>query len=255
MAGEAIGGNMALVRRGSPGVEIVLTHYPANGHQDRHEHDHVQVSFLLAGGIQETIGKRCHEMTVSAACIKPIGADHENAWGPAGALMLSVRLSDWDEECAPGFDIAHWRRVTRPRSDLIASAIAAQSPSEIDDAATDFVGALSLEERDGRRAQGWLLQVKEALWDGEDLNVRSAAAMAGVHRVHLARVFARDLGMSFSSYRRHVKMSRAVDRTLRTSRPFADLAASCGFADQAHMTRCIGAATGVTPRRLRFLFV
>lgn len=240
---------------GSPGIQVSLSHYGAGERHHRHAHDHVQVSFLIAGGVEERIGRRGYEMTTSAACIKPIGADHEDLWGRNGALMLTVRLERAELLETTRMAAAKWQPCAPPPRSILAAALTVTDKADVDALATDLVAFL--DEVPAKRTQTappWIRRVVEALWDGEQLTSEEAARLGGVHRVHLSRAFARHVGVPFSTYRRRIAAASAIEATVRTAEPFASIAAAAGFADQAHMNRTINELAGTSPKRLRQAF-
>jgi AraC family transcriptional regulator len=246
---------LARAVRGSPGTLLTLTHYAEGESQPRHVHDHTQVSFLLAGGIAETIGSRRHEVRTAGACVKLAGVDHENIWGRTGALMLTVKLVGADAEDFAAGPIASWK-VGRPLDRRLLHAMnRARTCDQVDDVVVDLIAALSPADEDRAASPSWLGRVNDALWDGETLGAKAAARLAGVHRVYFSRAFARHMGVPFSAYRRHVMLSRAVEASLRTSDGLASVAAGTGFADQSHMNRIMGNALGIPPRALRHSLV
>ena len=243
--------DLARTWRGAPGAVVSLTHYAAGQAQHRHVHDHTQVSFLIAGEIQETIGRRCHEVEGGGSCVKLAGVDHENLWGRTGALMLSVRLKDADAAVLAEGPMATWRRGSGPDRRLLRSLFGASSSADVDTAVADLLGLVAGGDDCGGPTPPWIRQVKEALWDGAALDANSAARIAGVHRVHFSRSFARHAGTPFSAYRRHVMLSRSLEGILRSDSGFAAIAHEAGFADQSHMNRAIGATFGISPRHVR----
>ncbi|MCF6476612.1 helix-turn-helix transcriptional regulator [Nonomuraea sp. MG754425] len=81
------------------------------------------------------------------------------------------------------------------------------------------------------------------------LTIASLADELGVSRRYLELGFGRVVGLTPKTVARIARFQRAVD-TLR--RPVATLGAAvaCGYADQPHLSREIGAMTGMTPKRL-----
>jgi AraC-like DNA-binding protein len=78
------------------------------------------------------------------------------------------------------------------------------------------------------------------------------AAASGLNRWELARQFRAVYGVS--PYRFHLLRRLDVARNLLAdNRPLADIAASCGFADQAHLSRHFKSAFGLSPGRWRAL--
>lgn len=101
----------------------------------------------------------------------------------------------------------------------------------------------------------WLAQVRAVVDEryDESLRVSDLAERAGVHPVHLARVFRRRHGCTLSEYRRRLRVERAREQLERSARDLSDIALSSGFADQSHFTRCFKEITGLPPGRYRRL--
>lgn len=70
---------------------------------------------------------------------------------------------------------------------------------------------------------------------------------------HLSRVFHEQTGSTLGEYRTRLRVNLVLDHLCaNTKRPsLADIAAMCGFADHAHMTRTVRRYTGHTPSALR----
>jgi AraC-like DNA-binding protein len=105
--------------------------------------------------------------------------------------------------------------------------------------------------RDGRehRAVARARDVVQARF-GEDLPLGGLAREAGLSPFHLVRVFERETGVTPHAYLTQVRVERARQRLAGPER-LADIAAACGFADQAHLTRLFKRQTGMTPGNYR----
>jgi AraC family transcriptional regulator len=230
-----------------------LSHYPAGGRQERHFHDHAQISFLLAGEIEERIGLRRHEPLAGFACVKPAGTDHEDRWGRRGALMLSLRLPALEAN-GPAVPMGTWGPAnSRAVASILSAALAGGGSMPADLIAADLLACIGAEPPPRRRPPAWLSRIREAALD-PDFSITAAAAQAGVHRVHLSRAFAACYGLPLGVYRQQMRIAAAVGATVRGDEPLAGVACSAGFADQSHMSRALRAATGTSPGRLRRLF-
>jgi AraC-like DNA-binding protein len=76
------------------------------------------------------------------------------------------------------------------------------------------------------------------------------AAIAAVHPIHVARQFRRDTGRSVQAHLRERRLLQATARLARGEAP-AEVAAACGYCDQAHLTRAMQRRLGITPAALR----
>lgn len=84
----------------------------------------------------------------------------------------------------------------------------------------------------------------------EDISLGGLAREAGLSPFHLVRVFEKQLGVTPHGYLTQTRVERARDMLAGEDR-LADIAAACGFADQAHLTRLFKRQTGVTPGKFR----
>lgn len=85
---------------------------------------------------------------------------------------------------------------------------------------------------------------------GQDLTLGELGKAAGLSPFHLLRVFEKDLGITPHAYLTQVRVNRAKARLTNRER-LADIAADCGFSDQAHMTRLFKRQIGITPGKYR----
>lgn len=73
----------------------------------------------------------------------------------------------------------------------------------------------------------------------------------GCSRRHLSSRFREAVGVGPKAYARLVRFGRAQGLLQRSTLDLASVAASCGYSDQAHLTREVRALSGVTPAALR----
>jgi AraC-like DNA-binding protein len=84
----------------------------------------------------------------------------------------------------------------------------------------------------------------------QNIGLQSLADRAGVSRFQLLRQFSLAFGLPPHAYLKQVRVARAQTLIL-SGLPLADVAATTGFADQAHMTRVFRESRGYTPGALR----
>lgn len=81
-----------------------------------------------------------------------------------------------------------------------------------------------------------------------NLSVAALAPTLGVTRQHLARTFARDVGISPKMLARVARMRAAVDRVRHGAAPaWSRLALDLGYYDQSHLVHELKELTGLTP--------
>jgi AraC-like DNA-binding protein len=141
----------------------------------------------------------------------------------------------------------------------------AAAPSDVDyGVAVELVRLFALAVRaTGRRAplhdatgpfdRRLVQRARAAIHDGHPSagGLFGLAELVGASPYRLSRAFPRELGVSVTTYRNRVRVGRALDALERDAATIADIAASLGFADQAHLARTIRAHVGQTPTALR----
>lgn len=86
----------------------------------------------------------------------------------------------------------------------------------------------------------------EASLDG-DVSLRTLAAECGLSRSHFSRAFRVTTGMAPYQWLLHRRIERAQDLLRNTRQTIAEVALSCGFADQSHFTRIFTRIVGASP--------
>lgn len=80
----------------------------------------------------------------------------------------------------------------------------------------------------------------------ECVPLEELAAAVGLSKFHLIRLFRKQVGFSPHAFQLQLRISRAR-QMLADGTTLADVADACGFADQAHFSRCFKNAVGYTP--------
>ncbi|WP_249674601.1 helix-turn-helix domain-containing protein [Pseudomonas abieticivorans] len=102
---------------------------------------------------------------------------------------------------------------------------------------------------DGPRLRALQAFVQEHLHDA--LSVACLAEQAGMGSWAFSRAFKAATGSPVHQYIVGARIKRAQALLAQPALALTDIAAQCGFSDQAHMTRLLKATLGVTPGQLR----
>jgi AraC-like DNA-binding protein len=232
-----------------------LTHYPGAGAQTAHAHDFTQLSFLIGGRMSERLEGRDHDLLAPAIGYKPAGALHADRWGAEGVLIFSISLDDASRSDVRFRREAGWSRLAPhlPMAAIVRACFG--GPETIRRDAIEDALALSSFERDtpGATPPPWLQSARQSLTDEPEMNVETAASLAGVDRAHLSRAFQRCYGIPPSVHRRRMLTARAVAAIARSEAPLGRLAHEAGFSDHAHMCRALRSDIGLMATELRDL--
>lgn len=250
-------------RADAPRLAVAEIAYPAHLYQPRHAHRHASVTLVLAGSLEERVGRHTERGLALGVVVKPAGVEHDDRFGGGGADTVQIELSA--EASAElehrGELLDRWRWVpagtaVAPFVRLVEALRVGAVPGEVQDCGWDVLGALAAEVAAQPAAGGtppaWLARVRETADDlGGACRVGELAAAAGVHPVHATREFRRYYGTTLSDHLQRRRLQRAAELIARSDAPIAVAAARAGFADQSHLGRQLRARTGVTPSRLR----
>ena len=242
------------------GARVVEDSYTPCLKQERHAHRHTNISLVLAGSVEESVGGALERGYALSVVIKPGGTEHANRYGAKGARMLSVvfepefaaSLEGWD----PGLGLWRWAHggaAARWMLRLLRTYRRRQTSrgGELEDYVYETLASLPGVPTSGTAAAPprWLELVRQELDDTftDGPCVRDLAANAGVHPVYLARRFRQFMGCSVSDYRTLLRVRAAAELLASSCVPPAAAADQCGFADQSHLCRVFKGATGLTP--------
>ncbi|WP_172331845.1 helix-turn-helix transcriptional regulator [Mangrovicoccus sp. HB161399] len=111
-----------------------------------------------------------------------------------------------------------------------------------------------MREGAGRAERGTLApwQLKRVLAHAEAhlaaaIAVEDLAGIAGLSTGHFSRAFKTTTGETPHGFLIRLRLRRAQERMLAGGEPLGEVAAACGFTDQAHMTRLFRRHVGDTP--------
>ncbi|WP_298689259.1 AraC family transcriptional regulator [uncultured Sphingomonas sp.] len=221
----------------------------------QHSHDEAHFVLVLAGGYMSSAVDAPLVSNTPILIYNPPGTTHQDRFHGGRGRFVAISGGEGGEATA--------RCVRDPYACRLARSIA----QEIEGAASFTLEARALqlhaavlppspeESRTATAPPRWLARAVEMIFtsDDPDLSVAGVAADAGVHPVHLARVFRRFLGCSPGDYLRGHRLERAAAMLGRGTASLADVAQSAGFVDQAHLTRAFRSRLDTTPARWRQL--
>lgn len=226
-----------------------------------HSHEQAFLCLLLGGRYREQAGRLAVEYAPGTLVFHPAGFQHQDEIGPGGGVFFLVEYADsWllslrDEW--RGADLRVGRRECLALAlDLLREHRLGSAPLAVEATAVELLAACAFprESRESSRPR-WLSRVEERLREetATPPGLADLAADAGVHPVHLARVFRRHRGESVGAYARRLKVQRVFEQLAEGERSLAEIAFDAGFTDQSHLTRVFGKLTGQPPGAIRRL--
>jgi AraC family transcriptional regulator len=221
------------------------------------------MAVVLSGLFRKDVAGVEQDAAPGTVIAEPAGERHANWFGPGGArvvLLQPLVLEESELPCRTLFARPHL--AVDPWCAALARRVARELVSP-DDLSVLALEGLTLEllvsaaraQPTGhfRRPPRWLTRIEELLRVDfvHPPSMRSLALEAGVHPVHLARVFRRHHGCTAASHVRKLRVAWAQEQLLRPGATAADVALAAGFADQSHLARAFREILGVPPGRWR----
>ncbi len=254
-------------RRTHEGLTLAESEYAPGHRLPLHAHENPFFSLLLRGSFTEKLergGRRC---LPTSLVYYPEHEPHSEAFDETGGRAFNIELGgEWIETLREhGLQQPERSLETRAgRLNWLATRLYrefAESTGSVNLAAEelvlDMVAEMGEVERLGRETAmpPWIERVREVLHERYDEVVRISdlADEAGVHPVHLARVFRRFHGCTVGEYQRRLRVEHACAELVSSDIPLSALAFHTGFSDQAHFTRRFKEVTGVAPGEYRRL--
>lgn len=240
-----------------PGLVVTDTVY-THPTVDWHYHQNPYFTFLLQGRLDETSRKGTVGCAPGTLLFHHWQDPHRNVRRSEQARGLHVELSsDWFSRVGLGAGTAEGTHVLADHEFLglfldlhrelhLGDAV---SRISIDDLLLQTFSRLGKPAREGAGIPDWVGRVRTLLEDEvpENLSIEKLAAESGIHPVHLSRSFRKYFSMNFSTYLRRRRMERAELLLLDPAVSLAEVAHTCGFADQSHFVRSFRTVYGYTP--------
>ncbi|MBB4100725.1 AraC family transcriptional regulator [Sphingomonas kyeonggiensis] len=236
--------------------------YPAGSSMADHFHETPSLCILIAGDYEEAVRGRSEQYRAGSLSFCPPYEPHAQRIGRSGASKLLL------EPNTPvlAFLAEHIRLEEAPAIHTPAAAeIGRRMVAEL--SINDAFSSIALEGLGqellalfGRSASQradvparWLRDACAYLAEHghEPHDLRAIAAAVGCDPVRLSRGFRRKFGHTIGQHQRKLRVVAASELLAATRMPLAEIAQSCGFYDQSHLTRVFKAEVGCTPAAFR----
>lgn len=228
--------------------------YPEGWHIPRHRHRRAQLVHAASGVMRITTPDGSWVTPPQRAVWVPAGMEHEIRMAGAVA-MRSLYVAPEAAHGLPGRCAVV--EVTPLLRELVLAAVAAAGEGMGATARSRLLSALILEElrslavvplriplpRDPRLARLCRALLSDP---GSDRTLEQWGEEAGATGRTLARLFRRELGMSFAAWRRQVRLAEALTR-MAAGAPVAQVATDLGYDSPSAFTAMFRRALGTSP--------
>ncbi|MDQ3800365.1 MAG: AraC family transcriptional regulator [Acidobacteriota bacterium] len=240
--------------------------YPPHLRQARHTHQLASFSYVLSGSYAESLDRHTHRRQPSTVVFHPPGESHAVEFED-NVLILGVEFSFEKLSCISRQSVIFEASAScrSEKTNWLGGRIY-QEFQRMDAFSMLAIEGLILEllaEASRQRAEAsekscprWLKQSKDFLHANfnESFTLEEIARVAGVHPVHLSRVFREKFGCTIGEYVRRLRVEFASRQILSGEDSLGEIAHAAGFSDQSHFNKIFKTAFGLTPAEYRKTF-
>ena len=257
-----------VTHRDAAGLRLTELHHTRPELLPEHTHECAHFWLLLSGAFQDHLGSKVRPYRPFSFGYYPGELEQQDEFGRDGARFFTIELdAQWAQmvadlnrpmsaEPADLNDTLAFRAMLQLHSKFLhardggydVDCFAAESLT------AECIGyAFEPRSRPEQRQPRWLGPVMQFLdeYYTRPFRISTLAACAGVHPVHLARVFREVHRCSIAQYQTALRIRRACSLLGVSDLTLSQIALQTGFADQSHFTRAFTATTGCPPGEFR----
>ena len=257
-----------VTRRDSVGLRMAEVYHANAARLPKHTHESAYFCLVLAGSYREQFGTKERYYHPFSFGFCPAAFQHRDEIGHHGGRFFTIELdAQWmksleelDARAGATPTPVQDTRAFGPVLQLHGEFCRAHNAGhEVDTLTVEsltselVIYALGLPvpcERGRPRWLGLVLEYLDAHY-ADTVRVGPLAACAGVHPVHLARVFRQVHRCSMAEYLTVVRVQHACRLLAEQELTLAQIAMRTGFADQSHFTRAFTTTVGQPPGAFR----
>jgi AraC family transcriptional regulator len=232
-----------------------------------HSHELSFFALLLEGEYGERYGREDRQFRPFTIHFRPAGIPHQDEIGPHGVRFFEIEIrQSWLQLLADGsaaLDLSHddchggrllWLGMKMFREFDGTTKAGVWDDLCIESLLAEMLGEVArMRRKKVTHRPAWLRRIMEKLaaeYCGR-VTLNELGREAGVHPVHLSRVFRQSVGCGIGEYVHRLRIRAACEQMLVPEFSIAEISLAAGFADQSHFTRVFRKATGMTPAWFR----
>ena len=229
-----------------------------------HAHELPFFAVLMEGLYGERYGRQEKQFRPFTVHFRPAGVPHQDEVGPNGVRFFEIEVRPiWRkrlEDCSAALDVARddckggellWLGMKLFRE--VHGVAATPDDFSVESLLAELMAAAARIPRETSHRPAWLSRIVErlAVEYAERLTLDELSREAGIHPVHLSRVFRKCVGEGIGEYVHRLRVRAACEQILEPEISIAEVSLALGFADQSHFTRAFRRVTGMTPAAFR----
>jgi AraC family transcriptional regulator len=229
-----------------------------------HSHELPFFAVLMEGLYGERYGRQERQFRPYTVHFRPGGVPHQDEVGPSGVRFFEIEVRpSWRNrlaDCSAALDVARydckggellWLAMKLFRE--LRGAVPSDDLS-VESLLAELMVAAARMPREGNAGKPvWLGRIvdKLAVEYAKRLTLDDLSREAGVHPVHLSRVFRKCVGEGIGEHVHRLRVRAACEQMRVRETSIAEISLTLGFADQSHFTRAFRRVVGMTPMVFR----
>ncbi|MDW3194279.1 MAG: helix-turn-helix transcriptional regulator [Cytophagales bacterium] len=231
--------------------KISVVNYTSKVSEDWHWHEKFHVSSIIRGGNLESRSKKDIQVTSGKVMTYDQGEVHRNRFTAHPSRNLNIELEQ--RFFSGDVQFSHLSQKDDSMIELYRiymELVLQEQYSE--QAITQSLQSLFWKGHPENPAQ-WIPKLETILNDrwNEFIALEELSSELRIHPVTISKYFAKQKGITLSNYMRKIKVKKAIDLLMNSSRSITEIALYCGFSDQSHLTRLTNLYVGHTPLEIR----
>lgn len=231
--------------------KVSVVNYTQRVSEDWHWHERYHLSAIMRGGNLESRKRKDIQVTPGQVMAYDLGEIHRNRFTAHPSSNLNIELDEGffiQDICFSNFNETSDVNIELYRIYMELLLNDQYSEQTIDQTLKSLFWKGSHED-----VSIWILRLEALLNDRwkEFPSLYELSTELEVHPITISKYFAKSRGITLSDYMRKIKVKRALGLLLNSSQTISEIAFSCGFSDQSHMTRLTKHYVGYTPGEIR----
>jgi AraC family transcriptional regulator len=233
--------------------------YAGPGAMAPHAHERDSLSFPLGGFYVERICGRETGHRLGDILFYPAGEMHSQLFERRTHTLMIAPCAEARDRLASRLRLSEAPHGRARRLGAIALRLAEEarrpdSQSELIAQGLVFeaIGLFARHEDKADGPSAWLERARAMVLEAEgSVSLSRVASEVGRSAGTVAAAYRRRFGCTIGTDARAARLDRAARLLASTRRPIAEIAAECGYCDQAHLTRAFRTAFGLAPGAYR----
>jgi AraC family transcriptional regulator len=239
----------------------VSTRFSGGNDLGKHEHEHPNLVFIIAGGCAEKRQHGTYERRAADLAYLHAGEAHETTFAaiPTRYISLDIKPVVFAENHIKEEHIINAINKSPDAKFLVLKMY--REMLNNDDHTTDSIAMLFYEFASGsgridrKKTPHWITIVYEQLNDkwNETITLKELSKAAGVNPITISKHFSAYFGCTLGDYMRKLKIARSLSLIKQEGTLLTQTALICNFSDQSHFIRNFRNYTSFSPKQYQKL--